>query len=188
VNEDSYKIDSVEFEFETFGIIGIITEDQEFCWAMDLYAKPNTFEENNVSPKFSFTQLESAPDFNFNESFRWKGVSAYNDKIDDWVASFYIFDSHYFIADVDLKKIDNRNFLVSIEGKVNLNWETAPTKDFRNFKIQKIIPFNGILSEIDDEKEAFKITAKYLDVEGMKWVPKEETSTGENGWLVYKTQ
>lgn len=185
MNKNIYKIDSTEFEFETIGIIGVVTEDQEFCWAMDLYAKSNDFQGNNVSPKFSFTQLQQTKDYKYNESFSWKGISAYDNNIDDWIASFYIYDSHYFIADIEIEKIDKENFLVSIKGKVNLNWETAPTKDFRNFKILKIIPFNGIISELDDERIAFKITEKYIDTKGFKWIPKEQTSSGENNWLAY---
>ncbi len=185
MNTDIYNIDSVEFEFETIGIIGIITEDEEFCWAMDLYAKSNVFLNNNVAPMFSFTLLNETKEFVFNKSFSWKQVSAYNYEIDDWIASFYIFESHYFIADVEIIKVDKENFFVSIKGKVNLNWETAPTQDFRDFEIQKTVPFNGILCEIEDKKKAFAITKKFIDIKGLNWLPKEETSTEENNWLIY---
>jgi len=150
MNKSTFRIDSTEFEFETIGIIGIITEDENFCWAMDLYAKSGEFQGQTVSPKFSFTLLEEAKHYDHNESYKWKDVSAYNDRIDDWIASFYIYDAHFFTADVEIRKMDNENFFVSIEGKVNLNWETAPTKDFRDFLIKKIIPFNGIICEIDN--------------------------------------
>lgn len=185
MNKDIYTIDSVEFEFETIGIIGVINENEEFCWAMDLYAKPNNFQDNQVAPKFSFTQLEETKDFVFNNSFKWKEVSAYNDIIDDWIASFYIYDSHFFKADVEISIEDKKNFFVSIKGKVNLNWETAPTTDFRTFEIRKIIPFNGIICELEDKKKAFEIAQKFINTEGLKWLPKEETSSGENNWLTY---
>lgn len=138
-----------------------------------------------MAPKFSFTLLEQASDYKFNESFSWKNTSPYNKETDDWVGSFYIHDAHYFEADVEVLRIDNKNYRVSIKGKVNLNWETAPTQDFRDFTIQKIIPFNGIICETDDEKKAFEITQKFIDTEGMKWLPKEETSSGRNNWLDY---
>lgn len=185
MNESIYKIDSTEFEFETIGIIGMVTEEEEFCWAMDLYAKSNDFQNINVSPKFSFTQLEQAKNYNYNESFSWKKVTAYNDEIDDWVASFYIYDSHYFVVDIEIKKIDKENFLVSIEGEVNLNWETAPTTDFRKLKIQKITPFNGIISELDSKEKSLEIASKYINTEGLTWLSKENTSSGENNWLTY---
>ncbi len=185
MNKDIYKIDSVEFEFETIGIIGIITENEKFCWAMDLYANSNAFQDNEVAPKFSFTQLEETKDFVFNQSFNWKQISAYNDETDDWIASFYIYDSHYFIADVEIIRKDKENYFVSIIGKVNLNWESAPTQDFRDFEIQKIVPFNGIICEIEDKKKSFEITKKYIDTDGLRWLPKEDTSSGENNWLTY---
>lgn len=152
---------------------------------MDLYAKQNKIEGNTVAPKFSFTQLEQATDYEYNKSFKWKEVSAYNDKIDDWIASFYVYDAHYFIADVEVMIVEREQFEVSIEGRVNLNWETAPTTDYRTFKIQNTIPFNGIICEIDDKEKAFEITKNYLDLEGLKWLPKEETSSGQNNWLSY---
>jgi|GEM_PF-6780436 len=44
----------------------------------------------------------------------------------------------------------------------------------------------GILSEIDDEEKAIAIVSKFLDTSNMIWLPKEETRTKENSWLVYK--
>lgn len=186
MKKDIYKIDKTNFEFETLGIIGIINEEQEFCWAMDLYAKPNKDDEGNtIAPKFSFTQLEQATDYKYNESFRWKEMPAYSEKLDDWIASFYIYDNHFFTADVEVIRKDRENYEVSIEGKVNLNWETAPTTDYRPFKIQTTVPFNGIICEIEDEKKAFEITKNYIDTEGLEWLPREKTSSGQNNWLSY---
>ncbi len=180
-----YKIDSTNFTFETIGIIGIITEDNEFCWAMDLYAKPSDFQGNTVSPKFSFTQLEESKDYEYNNSFRWENVSAYNESLEDWIASFYIFDAHYFIANIEIKIKDKEHFIVAIDGEVNLNWETAPTTNFKKFRIENTIPFNGVLSEIDDKNKAFEIVANFIDIKGLQWLPKEETSSGTNNWLTY---
>lgn len=185
MNKSIFFIDGTEFTFESFGIIGVITENQEFCWAMDLYANASSLEGNQVSPKFSFTQLEQTMNFKRDHSFSWEEVSAYNEEIEDWVGSFYIYDAHYFTAKVSLEKIDRDHFLVHIEGKVNLNWETAPTTNFKSFTIQKTTPFNGILSEIDDEKKSRQICQKYLDQSDLKWLPKEETNSGESNWLVY---
>lgn len=185
MNENFYLIDSAEFEFETFGIVGVITEDEKFCWALDLYAHENQFQGNSVSPKFSFTLLEESKDYKFNESFKWKEITAYNYDIEDWIASFYIYDSHDFVANIDIKKLNNENFFVSIEGSVNINWETAPTKHFVNFKISKTAPFNGIICEIENKDKAFEIAGKFLNIEELQWLPKEETSSGENNWLTY---
>jgi len=183
MSQTIYTIGSTDFEFEIAGIIGIITEDQKFCWAMDLYAKSRHFQGNPVSPKFSFIQLEPAHDFQHNASFSWKEVPAYNDEIDDWIGSFYIYDSHFFVVDIQVKKVSRESFWVSVTGKVNLNWATEPAEHFEYFTIAHTIPFNGILSEIDDEKKARKITRMYLDPTDLIWVPKEESSSGENHWL-----
>jgi hypothetical protein len=185
INKGIYRIDSTDFAFKTIGIIGIINENEEFCWAMDIYAESNSFQEINVSPMFSFTQLGQSKDYVYNKSFRWEKISAYDDILNDWIASFYIYDSHYFIANVEIERIEKKNFHIVIDGKVNLNWETAPTTDFKDFKIEKTIPFNGILLEINDKQKVFEIAKRFIDIEGLKWLPKEETSSGENNWLTH---
>lgn len=183
-----YKVDTTEFAFETSGIIGIVTEDEQFCWALDLYAKENKLDESSVTPKFSFTELGVCTHYTYNSSFTWSNISAYDKAKDDWIGSFYIFDAHYFEADVVLNRKNNEAFIVSVKGKVNLNWETAPSTDFRSFEITNTVPFNGILSEIDDSDKALIISSKFIDISSMKWVPRAKTKSKEHNWIVHKTK
>ena len=174
-----YRISKTDFIFETVGIIGIINKNGEFCWAMDLYAQENEFEGVEVSPKFSFTELEETRNFIKNKEYIWENTSAYSKEKDDWIGSFYIFDAHFFKSKIQLIKKNNESFDVIIKGKVNLNWETAKNTDSKNFHIENNIPFNGILCEIEDKEECLKIAGKFINIEGMKWIDDDEK------WLRY---
>lgn len=181
-----YRIDKVDFTIETAGLIGIITEEEKFCWAMDLYAAKNELEGNAVTPKFSFTELEETTKFVFDRSFEWEKATAYSEEKDDWIGSFYIFDGHFFEAELSLEKREDRQFIVNVKGRVNLNWETAPTTDFKDFQIVHLMPFGGILSEIDDKEKAIAIASKFLNTQDMKWMPRDEENGQEDNWLIYK--
>lgn len=183
VKSNIYKIDSTEFEFKTTGLVGVINNNKEFCWAIDLYANSGKLQGHEVSPKFSFTELKESTNYIYNEVFKWKTITPYNDETNNWTGSFYIYDSHYFTANIELIKIDSKNFKVIINGKVNLNTESYPTKNFKPFQIESYIPFNGIICEINNKTEAVKIASRFIDVQNLKWISKEENKSINNNWL-----
>ncbi len=163
-NKPKYTIGEVEFGVESLGLIGVITTEIEFCWAIDLYAKEGVIDEINVSPKFSFNELEPAPKFKYNKSFTWSSTSAYNEEKGSWKGDFYILDAHYFEVKVELVKLSDNEFEVIVKGKVNLNFETAPTTNFVDFEINQRVLFNGVLIELEDKKVALETASKIIDI------------------------
>jgi hypothetical protein len=177
----TYQIDKSNFKIDTKGLIGVINSAKQFCWAIDLYALDGEIDENIVSPKFSFTELEPSEKFKFDKKFIWTKTSAYNEKTGTWKGDFYIFDAHYFECNIEFIKLNDNKFNVKITGEVNINPETYPTTHFVPFEIQQEVDFNGVLVEIENEQEAFDIASNFIETSAMKW--KGKTNDQENNWL-----
>ncbi|MDQ2178081.1 hypothetical protein [Marinifilum sp. D714] len=179
----SFIVKGNKFEIETSGLVGIINKEKKFCWAIDVYAKQGQVDKHSVSPKFSFIELEPSTDFEYDKFFIWDKTTAYNSKTENWKGDFYIFDAHYFEASLKFTKQTKNEFNVEIKGKVNLNPETYPTTNFEEFSINQLIPFNGILVEIDDKECAFEIAKNVLDISEMKWIKKDQDKQMNDNWI-----
>ena len=186
MQDSKYIIDGHSFEVETKGIIGLITEDAKFKWAMDIYAAEGEYDGQRTNPKFSFAQLAATENFKFDQEFIWEKATAYDNEIDDWVGDFLIFDAQYFECRVQMKRVGAQAFLVSIKGKVNMNWETAPEQHFVDFEIIQTLPFNGILCEIDDAPKTKELAEKYLSFENLEWNSESDHEDWSNSWYLPK--
>lgn len=179
-----YKINNSNFEIDNATVAAVVTNDRKFKWAIDLYAIESEFEKEKVAPKFSFIDLEEADEFKFNESFNWKSASAY-DKIEErWIGDFYIFDAHYFECEVNMIRLSEIEFMLTVKGKVNLNPQTYPTTWFVPFEIKQKANFNGVISELEDEKESRIIASKFIATDNLIWKDKLIEENLSENWLV----
>jgi len=186
MQDSKYIINGHSFEVETKGIIGLVTEEGEFKWAMDIYAAEGEYDGQRINPKFSFTQLAATENFKFDKEFIWEKATAYDKEIDDWVGDFLIFDASYFECSLQIKRVGGQEFYIAMKGKVNMAWETAPEQHFVDFEIVQTVPFNGILCEIDDAEKTKEVVGKYLSIENLTWNSIRDNTDWSNSWYLPK--
>ncbi len=81
-------------------------------------------------------------------------------------------------------RLSNVEFDINIQGTVNLNPETYPTKSLVPFKIKQTAKFNGVVSELEDEKESRNIASQFINVDNLIWKDKLIDNSLSDNWLI----
>ncbi len=180
-----YKIQNDEFELDSSGIVGILDDEEELFWAIDVYGKGRFIGEDNfIEPKLSFTRLPHphGTDRSLNK-IHFPIAEAYDKVIDDWIGDFYIYDGHFFRSEISLTRLSISKFNIHWKGEVDISYETLPGgEEFIPFEINLDIPFNGILCAYTNEKESRELLEDICDVSEFYWIG-EENDYFDNAFL-----
>jgi hypothetical protein len=166
-----YRIGNEQFEISEAGIVGRLLPDEGLVWALDVYAQGrDTDEFTYVEPKLSFTALPH-PDSADRElqHLHFPHAVAYDDKTDEWIGDFYIYDGHFFRSELDLRRVSPTRFKIHWKGEVDTSPEQIPAEHFVPFEIEQEIVFPGILCEWTDEKTSRRILEPICETADLFW-------------------